>query len=84
MRNHRRSVCPNGVATTREPSVSLTAIIPKLDSIRTDPFSYGVSRVYSQQCGYVLSDLQNFRDKMKGAEAVLKDMKIDLGVGRAR
>jgi meiotic recombination protein REC8, fungi type len=81
MRNHRRSVCANGVATTREPSVSFTA---KLVSIRTDRFSYGVSRVYSQQCGYVLSDLQNFRDKMKGAETVLRDMEIDLEVGRAR
>ena len=47
-------------------------------------FRCGVSRVYSQQCGYVLSDVTNLRDKMRGTEAVLKQMNLDPEAGNAR
>lgn len=43
---------------------------------------YGVSRVYSQQCGYVLADTQSFRDKMKGV--VVKELEIDPDAGKVR
>ena len=49
-----------------------------------DMSSYGVSRVYSQQCGYVLADITSLRDKMKGTELVFKEMELDPDVGKTR
>lgn len=46
--------------------------------------SYGVSRVYAQQCTYVLADAQSFREKMRGITTVMRELEIDLEVGRTR
>ena len=46
--------------------------------------SYGVSRVYSHQCGYMLNDMHSFRDKMRGIEQVMKELEIDPDVGKTR
>jgi hypothetical protein len=45
---------------------------------------YGVSRVYSQQCLYVLSDIHSFREKMKGIAQIMKEFELDADVGRTR
>ncbi|KPI37680.1 Meiotic recombination protein rec8 [Cyphellophora attinorum] len=45
---------------------------------------YGISRVHSQQCNYVLTDTQSFRDKMRGIAQVMQDLEIDPEVSRTR
>ena len=45
---------------------------------------YGVARVYSQQCGYVLVDAQAVRDKVRGVSSVIRELALDPDVGRAR
>jgi meiotic recombination protein REC8 len=48
------------------------------------PKSYGVSRVYDQQCGYVLSDAQAAQIKMKDLFRVVKSNDIAASVAQAR
>ncbi|KAF2203858.1 hypothetical protein GQ43DRAFT_478683 [Delitschia confertaspora ATCC 74209] len=45
---------------------------------------YGISRVYSQQCGYVLSDVQNAHMAMRMMLKVVKDAGLDPEAGKAR
>ncbi|KFY07064.1 hypothetical protein V492_07483 [Pseudogymnoascus sp. VKM F-4246] len=45
---------------------------------------YGVSRVYSQQCGYVLQDAQSAQNNLRALLKVVKNNAIDLDAGAAR
>ncbi|KAE8378431.1 Rec8 like protein-domain-containing protein [Aspergillus bertholletiae] len=45
---------------------------------------YGVSRVYSQQCGYALTDVQAMHDKMRTVLKVLPGGGLDPAAGKAR
>ncbi|EDU48244.1 conserved hypothetical protein [Pyrenophora tritici-repentis Pt-1C-BFP] len=45
---------------------------------------YGVSRVYLQQCGYVLSDAQNAQNELQMMLRTVKDAALDPDAGRAR
>ena len=45
---------------------------------------YGVARVYSQQCGYVLADAQVVRDRVRGVSMIIKELALDPEAGRAR
>ncbi|OBT93972.1 hypothetical protein VE01_08224 [Pseudogymnoascus verrucosus] len=45
---------------------------------------YGVSRVYNQQCGYVLHDAQTAQNNMRALLKVMKNNAIDLNAGAAR
>lgn len=45
---------------------------------------YGVSRVYLQQCGYVLSDAQNASNEIKLLLRTVKDGALDADAGKAR
>ncbi|KAF2499653.1 hypothetical protein BU16DRAFT_503911 [Lophium mytilinum] len=45
---------------------------------------YGVSRVFLQQCGYVLTDAQNAQNAMKAMFKMVKDLELDPEAGRAR
>lgn len=45
---------------------------------------YGVARVYSQQCGYVLADAQAVRDKVRGVSMIIKEVALDPEAGRAK
>ncbi|KAE8168092.1 hypothetical protein BDV40DRAFT_295208 [Aspergillus tamarii] len=45
---------------------------------------YGVSRVYSQQCGYALTDVQAVHDKMRTLFKVLPGGGLDPTAGKAR
>ncbi len=46
--------------------------------------SFGVTRVFSQQCGYFLTDITSLRDKMRGTEQVFKEIEVDPEVSKAR
>lgn len=56
-------------------SVTLLTPIPK---------SYGVARVYSQQCGYILSDAQTAHSNMRALLEAVRTAEIDLNAGKAR
>ncbi|KAF2098118.1 hypothetical protein NA57DRAFT_76913 [Rhizodiscina lignyota] len=45
---------------------------------------YGVSRVYSQQCGYVLTDAQTAQNHMRALLSVVRTAELDPEAGRAR
>lgn len=45
---------------------------------------FGVSRVYSQQCGYTLTDVQTMHDKMKSVFKVTEGKELDPTAGKAR
>lgn len=47
------------------------------DWIDTDASRYGVTRVYAQQCGYVLSDAESARNSMKAVFKVLRASALD-------
>ncbi|ETI23126.1 hypothetical protein G647_04923 [Cladophialophora carrionii CBS 160.54] len=44
---------------------------------------FGVSRVFQQQCGYVLTDVTSLRDNMR-SRVVLQEMELDPEVGKTR
>jgi meiotic recombination protein REC8 len=46
--------------------------------------SYGVSRVFSQQCGYILSDAENFQANMRAFVNAIKTSELDPNAGKAR
>lgn len=54
-------------------------MVPLLMDVR-----YGVSRVFLEQCGYVLSDAQNAHTAMRMMLKVVKNAALDLDAGRAR
>ncbi|KAF2135765.1 uncharacterized protein K452DRAFT_303302 [Aplosporella prunicola CBS 121167] len=45
---------------------------------------YGISRVYSQQCSYILTDAQNAQTNMRAAIRAIKSVELDLEVAQAR
>ena len=45
-------------------------------------FSYGVSRVYSQQCGYVLADAQSAQNNLLQLLRVTRTSELDPEAGR--
>lgn len=46
--------------------------------------SYGVARVYSQQCGYILSDAQAAQSNMRILLEAVRTAELDPNAGRAR
>ena len=49
-----------------------------------DLYSYGVSRVFSQQCGYVLSDAQLAQFNMRALLKAVRTSELDPNAGKAR
>ncbi|KAL8869607.1 MAG: hypothetical protein Q9174_004150 [Haloplaca sp. 1 TL-2023] len=45
---------------------------------------YGVSRVYLQQCGYILSDAQNVQTNMRVFSKMMRTASLDPNAGKAR
>ncbi|OCL03975.1 hypothetical protein AOQ84DRAFT_346838 [Glonium stellatum] len=45
---------------------------------------YGVSRVYLQQCGYVLADAQNAHNAMRTMMKIVRNAELDPEAGKAR
>ncbi|XRM44074.1 R8 protein [Aspergillus tubingensis] len=69
--------------------------VPKTCGVIMDPVApmalrlqgnllYGVSRVYSQQCGYTLTDVQAMHDRMRALLKVLPGGGLDPMAGKAR
>lgn len=52
--------------------------------IELTPRRYGVSRVYSQQCGYVLSDAQHAQNSMRALLKVVGTADLDIDESTAR
>ena len=52
--------------------------------IEANRHSFGVSRVFSQQCAYVLTDIQGLQDKMRGTTMLLKELEIDKNASTTR
>lgn len=52
--------------------------------ILTYPSRYGVTKVYSQQCGYTLMDAQNVKDRMTTMLKTIRSAGLDPEAGRAR
>lgn len=47
-------------------------------------YRYGVSKVYSQQCGYALLDAQNVKDRMTTMLKAIRTAGLDPEAGKAR
>lgn len=45
---------------------------------------YGVSRVYDQQCGYVLSDVQTLQTTMRGLLRIMRNRGLDLDAEKTK
>ncbi|KAJ9611992.1 R8 protein [Cladophialophora chaetospira] len=45
---------------------------------------FGVSRVFQQQCGYVLTDVTSLRDNMRIRASLIQDIELDPDVGKTR
>lgn len=53
-------------------------------SLRYFDVSYGVSRVYSQQCEYTLSDAQLAQSNMRALLKAVRTANLDPNAGKAR
>ena len=83
MRYHHPPRCTNG------PKVAEQFTVPLPTSIRstlTDASirSYGVSRVYSQQYGYILSDAQVAQSNIRALVKAVRTSELDPNAGKAR
>ena len=82
MQSHHPAGSPNGVEITGQPAASpqdMTAIKPAHTL-----YSYGISRVFSQQCGYVLSDAQVAQSNMRALLKAVRTSDLDPDAGKAR
>jgi hypothetical protein len=76
VRYHHRAGGADGSASVEQPTVG-SLCFRRLVSIATRQLTvarYGVTRVYAQQCGYVLTDAEAAR---AGMRAVFKALKAD-------
>jgi meiotic recombination protein REC8 len=64
----------------------LWAKIPSARDISTliIHFSYGVARVYSQQCGYVLQDAQTAQSHLRALFKIVRRAELDLDATKSR
>ena len=83
MRDHHHSRGPYGSEATEQLTVSL---LSKTAAATADSHvcSYGVSRVYSQQCGYVLTDAQTAQSNMRALLRAVRTSALDPEAGKAR
>ena len=76
MRHYHRAGGANGAAFVEQPPVGNLSLC-RVDLVATQQLTvarYGVTRVYAQQCGYVLTDAEAAR---AGMRAVFKALKAD-------
>jgi hypothetical protein len=55
-----------------------------MDMLTSCCVSYGVSRVYNQQCGYTLLDTQAMHDKMVSKLKIIQGSGLDPTAGQTR
>ena len=80
MRDYHAARGTVGLEASEQPPVSF----PLSLSDRADVRSYGVSRVYDQQCGYVLSDAQAAQLKLRELLKVARSHDLDTSAAKAR
>ena len=84
MQHHHLSRGPNGSEASEQPTVYTFTLLFKTAAADELNSSYGVSRVYSQQCGYVLTDAQSAQSNMRQLLKSLRTSELDLQAGKAR
>lgn len=82
MQHHHPAGSANGIETAEQLAVR-TQYMSILNPAHTH-YSYGVSRVFSQQCGYVLSDAQIAQSHMRALLKAVRTSELDPNAGKAR
>ena len=76
MRDDRDAGRANGVETAEQPVVCVQ-MRRSWRCIALTPYRYGVTRVYAQQCGYVLNDAEAAKNNMRLMFKVLRSSELD-------
>lgn len=82
MHHYHPAGSANGIEIAEQFAVSSTIYISL--EVCSYSYSYGVSRVFSQQCGYVLSDAQIAQSNMRALLKAVRTSELDLNAGKAR
>lgn len=82
MQHHHPTGSANGIAVAEQFAVSsqCTDVLKPAHTL----YSYGVSRVFSHQCGYVLSDAQIAQSNMRALLKAVRTSELDPNAGKAR
>jgi hypothetical protein len=84
MSDHSRPRGANGLASAGQFAVRSAIFSTLQEDVVLITSRYGVSRVYLQQCGYVLTDAQNAHNAMRMMLKAMKDAGLDPEAGKAR
>lgn len=82
MQHHYPAGSANGIEIAEQLAVT-SQYLNILKPAHT-PHSYGVSRIFSQQCGYVLSDAQIAQSNMRALLKAVRTSELDPNAGKAR
>ena len=82
MQHHHPARSANGFEIAEQLTVSFSGI--SIWKPAQTLHSYGVSRVFSQQCGYVLSDAQIFQTHMRSLLKAVRTSELDSNAGKTR
>lgn len=77
MRYHRHTRSPNGPETAEQSAVSFIDTHPSRNALTRHHNSIGVTRVYSQQCGYILHDAENAKHNMRAVFKLLEQSNLE-------
>lgn len=79
LRDNRHSRGPDGSQTSVELAVRLTHCkgAAYLPTTALTPDRYGVTRVYAQQCGYVLTDAEAARNSLRVISRAMKQAELE-------
>jgi len=80
LRDNHSAGSSNGLKTSKQPSVGTVVQLEDVADLK----SYGVSRVYDQQCTYVLSDAQTAQNNMRALLRVVKSNDLDLSATKSQ
>lgn len=82
MQHHHPTGSANGIEIAKQLAVGSqdVGILKPAHTLH----SYGVSRVFSQQCGYVLSDAQIAQSNMRALLKAVRTSELDPNAGKAR
>lgn len=84
MQHHHPSGSANGIEIAEQLAVSFKFMYLYLWESAHVFYSFGVSCVFSQQCGYVLSDAQIAQSNMRALLKAVRTSELDSNAGKAR
>ena len=84
MPDHHRTRNANGVKVAEQLTVRFLPTSVSMPAHNASTTSYGVSRVFNQQCGYILSDAQVAQANMRALINAVKTSELDPNAGKAR